>query len=209
MSILYIKTANLKIPITNLHEVDETFDQLYYHHEIDYLSFSGGGDPLFNICNDDVRKYWYDSIMLKCSHGYIDTELHTSYTPSSFDSWTEDFVSVFDTVSFHLNTLDQIDDVNAGKYLDFQTTRIVFVVTSDFTEDTIDTIYSKFVHSRNVNQLSFRQLINPDYSIDHTLGSYLKKYHKDRWYYIQQGDYNKYIVNDRIYDKFEDLRVNE
>lgn len=43
---------------------------------------------------------------------------------------------------------------------------------------------------------------------DDTLRDYLLDGHSEgRWHYTEQGDYNRYIVNDRVYDRFEDIAL--
>ena len=48
-------------------------------------------------------------------------------------------------------------------------------------------------------------MVKPDYTIDHTCETYLRAGHRKDWWYIEQGDYNQYIVNDRISGRYEDF----
>lgn len=83
--------------------------------------------------------------------------------------------------------------------------RVVFVVTSDFTEDLIDRIVEEVKANPQIDELSFRQMVKPGYAIDHTCETYLRAGHRKDWWYIEQGDYNQYIVNDRISGRYEDF----
>lgn len=109
----------------------------------------------------------------------------------------------FSRIVYHLRNVNMIRNLDS---IDGEMIRVVFVVTPDFTKDKIDAIVKAVKDNPSVDELSFRQMVKPDYSIDHTCEDYLREGHKKEWWYITQGDYNHYIVNDRISDKYEDFQ---
>lgn len=59
-----------------------------------------------------------------------------------------------------------------------------------------------------VDELTFRQMVDGDFTPDGTLRDYLLDGHSEgRWHYTEQGDYNRYIVNDRVFDRFKDIAL--
>ena len=114
----------------------------------------------------------------------------------------------FSRVVYHMRPTSLSDDVALAlprKWFDGQKVRVVYVVTPDFTPERIDRIADLVASNNVVDELSFRQMVNPDNTIDHTCEEYLKAGHQKRWWYIQQDDYNTYVVNDRLYTRFSDI----
>lgn len=192
------KKTGIKVEKTDMRTVNKTVDGIIRDKEIDFLSVSGGGDPLWLI--DDERKAWYRTLTERCVGNGIESELHTSMLSLFSNGMTDDMG--FDRVVFHLLDVRQMTDVPRLRCQ----TRVVFVVIPSMDEQDIDEIADIAQASGNIDQLTFRQLINPDYSIDHTCEAYLKEGHQKRWWYVTQGDYNTYIVNDRILYRFKTLR---
>lgn len=51
-------------------------------------------------------------------------------------------------------------------------------------------------------------MVDGDFTPDGTLRDYLLDGHSEgRWHYTEQGDYNRYIVNDRVFDRFKDIAL--
>ena len=84
--------------------------------------------------------------------------------------------------------------------------RVVFVVQKYYTQNIVNTIV-KECKDNNINELSFRQMINSDGSVDYTLYDFLKQGHKKDWYYIEQNDYNEYFVQDHIEKEYLKIKA--
>lgn len=87
-----------------------------------------------------------------------------------------------------------------------QIIRVVFVVTEDFTPERIDQIVAKVKANPDIDELSFRQMIDSDYRTTHYCEEYLRAGHKKDWWYIEQGDYNLYYCENKVSTKYEDFK---
>lgn len=77
------KKTGMRLPETDTLEVAKTVIQLIDEDEIDFLSFSGGGDPMHGILDNGrptQRAAWYALLQAVCRDHYIETEMHTSAT---------------------------------------------------------------------------------------------------------------------------------
>ena len=83
-------------------------------------------------------------------------------------------------------------------------TRAVFVVQDHYNKYIINEI-CKEVQKHNIGELSFRQMIGNDGSIHYTLSDFLKEGHRDKWWYIEQDDYNDYFVGNHIESKYLEI----
>ena len=68
----------------------------------------------------------------------------------------------------------------------------------------IDNIYTLVSMSDSIDKLSFRQMVGKD-RVTHYCQEYLREFHKDKWWYIEQNDYNPYFVNGTIFYKFDEI----
>ena len=199
------KQTGLKLPKTDLVDVCFTIGTLIKSNAISFLSFSGGGDPMYNINNLTIS--WYNTILDSCQKHGIETEMHTSaYCINEYknDDIVLSMLGRFDRVVFHCACIGQIEKV-ALICPKTTTLRVVFVVTPGMTRSHIDLV-RRSVYSWSIKELTFRQMVNNDFSTDETLKDYLRNGHeRGLWHYTEQADYNRYIVNDRIYDRFEDI----
>lgn len=84
--------------------------------------------------------------------------------------------------------------------------RVVFVATEKLSKEDITKI-SDFVHSSDqIDELSFRQMVNERYETEYYNHDFLKAGHeKGLWHYIRQKDYNIYYAENRIYTKFSEI----
>lgn len=204
------KKSGLRLPKTDFEATAHTVCDLIQKNEIRFLSFSGGGDPMHDV--NDIRLIWYRGLLSACDDNLIETEIHTSaYCIDEYSDNQDayDVLEMFNRVVFHCANIDQIDEIaNLGLWkLGLDTSiRIVYVVTPDFTIDYINNIETVVRDLDAINELTFRQMVNGKFEQDETLRDYLRKGHEEgRWHYTEQGDYNRYIVNNRIYDRFEDI----
>ena len=88
--------------------------------------------------------------------------------------------------------------------------RVVFVVTAELTKEDIASISNMVHRSQNIDELSFRQMVDGNYqTMDYNL-DYLKLGHeKGLWHYIEQKDYNIYYAENRIYTKFSEIGADD
>ena len=191
-----VKNAGIHIPETTTESLDFLL-KAYEKGRYSGISVSGGGDPMHEY---EKHTDYYDILFEICSKNHIPLELHTSYLMGGLP------YSAFEMVVFHISKIQDIAKANSIECGNgFK--RIVFVVDETFTKMKIDKIYDEFIKSWNISQLSFRQMIRPDYSIAYICDEYLKKGHEaGKWYYIQQGDYNTYFVNGKISECYEDFK---
>lgn len=83
--------------------------------------------------------------------------------------------------------------------------RIVFVVTEDFTEDMINRIAVFCANSEDIDELSFRQMVDNHYRETYYCHDYLKAGHKKLWWYIEQNDYNLYYCQNHVYTEYKNI----
>lgn len=82
----------------------------------------------------------------------------------------------------------------------------MFVVTPVTNATLVDAIERTFRNCPSIGELTFRQMVDGNFVPDDTLRDYLLEGHREgRWHYTEQDDYNRYIVNDRVFDRFEDI----
>lgn len=179
-------------------------------NNVNWVSFSGGGDPLFIPKNGkyEWRSYWFWAILF-CAINDVNTELHTSFK-SYIDYYTgSDEVSqfglldTFERIVYHCHHIWELDLLK--RYGDDQIIRVVFVVDPSFTKEEIDAIATKVALCDNIDELSFRQYVDENYETQYYLHDYLKRGHKKRWWYIEQNDYNLYFCNNKVYTKYSDI----
>lgn len=194
-----VKNNNLGIPETNTAQTAKTVLKLHREGKIDFLSYSGGGDPCYMI--DDERIYLFKWIQNLLTGKEI--EMHTSYVRSRLNRETDLF---FNRIVYHCLAKEQIRKI---KQINNEIIRVVFVVQEHFTEDYIRDIVAEVRANPLVTELSFRQRVNENYETTYTLHEYLQAGHKGDWYYIEQDDYNNYIVNDKVYTSYSDFRQDE
>ena len=192
-----VKKNNVKIPSTTvegLKKEKKEFDK----NKCNIISISGGGDPLFNWYK---HTDWYDKLFSICGESNIPIEMHTSYTTSSLNALYF-HLEKFYRVVYHLNSITQLREIyRRGNEI----VRVVFVVTEDFTEDDILEISDYVEESSEIDELSFRQLVDENYETKFYLHQFLQKEHKIKWYYIQQNDYNLYYCENKIYTTYKNL----
>lgn len=129
--------------------------------------------------------------------------MHTSYINSRFfDFHAKDCYRIV----YHLNTLEQLKEIK--RRVD-EIVRVVYVVTPEMTKEDIDYIADFCKESDEIEELSFRQMVDSDFNPSFHLHDYLREGHKKRWWYIEQCDYNLYYCENRIYTKFEDVGKSE
>ena len=198
-----VKENNLHIPITTLSGLDN-LSQSLRDNNCNMLSISGGGDPLHEY---EKHIDWYRKLFgITQNHTVyftdrtcpIPVEMHTSYMT---DGSTFPFYDCYRVV-YHTNTIDQLSHIHrTGNEI----VRAVFVVTADFTIEDIMNIALFVRNSKDIDELSFRQLVDDNYEEQHYLEDYLKMGHRKLWWYIEQNDYNLYYAENKVTTRYKDF----
>ena len=192
------KNNDIGIPETTLEGLIKLYETIK-KSRVNIVSVSGGGDPLYNY--DHVyNKIWYESLFRICRNAKVKFEMHTSYIISDF--FTEHADKCYRIV-YHMRDKHTLSAIRRhGEEI----VRVVFVVTEDMTKEDIDYIAEYCKNSENIDELSFRQMIDKNYETTYYHYDYLKEYHKDRWWYIEQNDYNLYYAENETFLRFEDMK---
>ena len=199
-----VKNNNLHVPVTTLDGLD-TLALKFGAQRCNIISISGGGDPLHEYEKhvDWYRKLFKISKKIAKDRGQyagrIPIEMHTSYLT---DQTTFPFYDCYRVV-YHVHSYEDLQKIHrTGDEI----VRAVFVVTEDYTIEDIMRI-AMFVHDSNeIDELSFRQLVDENYQEHYYLHDYLKLGHRKFWHYIEQNDYNIYYAENQVFYRYEDLK---
>lgn len=196
-----VKENNLNIPRTTLAGLDN-LEEALKENGCNIVSISGGGDPLHEY---EKHVDWYRKlfgIVRKChinsSTRPIPVEMHTSYMT---DETSFPFYDCYRVV-YHANSIDQLSHI---RRIGDEITRAVFVVTADYTIADIMDIALFVKNSTEIDELSFRQLVDDKYTEQHYLEDYLRMGHKKLWWYIEQNDYNLYYAENEVSGRYRDF----
>ena len=189
-----IKKTGIRIPKTTISSLD-SLEKFLLSGKYNIVSLSGGGDPLFNF---DKHQDYYTKLFNLLEKYKIPLELHTSYIINNFPAQKAY------RIVYHCNLTDPNRSIEKIKRKSNEIIRVVYVVTEDLTEEKALEI-SNFLGTKNVDEISFRQRIDENYEINYHLHDFLKKYHKKKWFYIEQGDYNTYFAEGEISQKYQDF----
>lgn len=193
-----VKNTGIDIPKTTVEGLDKLVDNIR-KYDCNWVSISGGGDPLHNI-HDNYK--WYNKLFGLIPSD-VKLELHTSYIPPTERS-TPTQCYGFDRIVYHCRSIRDLYKIKRLKYS--QKVRVVFVVTDDFSPRLINEISDIVKYNPNIDELSFRQMVDSDYNTTHYCEEYLKAGHQKDWWYIEQNDYNIYYVENEVSFKYEDFR---
>lgn len=193
-----VKNNNLHIPKTTIGGLDKLNDAIK-EHGVNWVSISGGGDPLFDI---EKHMDWYEALFGLLPPG-INLEIHTSYVTLSY---LQRYIlyTYMDRIVYHLRDDDDIPKVR--KFHPKEIVRVVFVVTEDFTPEKIDSIVRAVKRSPYIDELSFRQMIDSNYEVTHYCEDYLRAGHQKDWWYIEQNDYNIYYCENQVSYRYRDFK---
>lgn len=188
-----VKTNGICVPSTTIEGLD-TLKDAVEHEKATIISVSGGGDPLYKY---HKHRAYYKKLFKICDEMNLPLEMHTSY----FNIWKFPYDKCHRVV-YHLRDMNDISKI---KRHGNEKVRVVFVVTEDFTDDKIATIVNQVHYNRNIDELTFRQMIDKNYRVTNYCQETLRRGHKVLWYYVEQDDYNPYYVNGTIYYQFSDI----
>ena len=196
-----VKNTGINVPKTTVDGLDRLVENIE-KYECNWVSISGGGDPLHNW--EDHCDWWGRLFSIVPKN--VKTELHTSY----FDPPSH-LATSFDRIVYHCHKPEDLFRIYRFVRLygrPRQITRAVFVVTEDFTPELINEIATLVKFNPCIDELSFRQMVDKDYNATHYCEEYLKAGHQKDWWYIQQCDYNIYYAENEVKFKYEDFRRN-
>lgn len=108
--------------------------------------------------------------------------------------------ALFDRVVYHLHDFEQLKSI---KQVWNETVRVVFVVSENFTENLINKIAEFCDKSNQIDELSFRQMVDNHYHETNYCQDYLQAGHKRLWWYIEQNDYNLYYCENKVYTEYK------
>lgn len=187
-----VRNNGIKVPTTTLDGLDALEDAIK-ENGANIVSVSGGGDPLHNYTN---HVDYYSRLFSILEKEHISMEMHTSYTHSLFP------YEKCKRVVYHLNDINQLFCI---KRFGSEIIRVVFVVTEQTTKEMVNFIAGFCKGSEVIDELSFRQMVDANYTEKFYLHDFLKNGHGKYWYYIEQRDYNLYFVNGKVFSRFMDI----
>jgi organic radical activating enzyme len=192
-----VKENDLKIPTTTLEGLDN-LDAAIRFGNYDMVSVSGGGDPLHNFSKTFNTK-WYGKLFKILNDNNIKLEMHTSYIDSIFP------YNHCNRVVYHLRHTNQLSQI---KRKENEIVRIVYVVDEHMSKEEIEWISGYVANSNDIDELSFRQMVNNKYETTYYNFDFLKWGHdKGYWHYIEQNDYNDYYSEGKIYKNYKDIGI--
>lgn len=186
-----VKNNNINVPKTTLNGLSRLKEEII-NNDCNWVSLSGGGDPLHNYINNQE---WYEKLF-EIVPPNVKLELHTSYIGICAQYHN------FDRVVYHMHSFEQLKSI---RRYSSEIIRAVFVVTKDFTEDLINKIAVYCHNSDVIDELSFRQMVDYNYKETDYCKEYLKEGHQKLWWYIEQCDYNIYYAENKVYTEYRKI----
>ena len=194
-----VKNCGITIPKTTVEGL-QGLRRAIEESGCNWISISGGGDPFYQL---EEHIDWYNELFdILDDYPDLCVELHTSYLSDEYDEDVSPFIP-FHRVVYHCRNISDLFRIkrSAG-----QIVRVVYVVTETATEEKINDIAAIVKYHPEIDELSFRQMIDSSYQTTHYCEEYLKAGHKDRWYYIEQGDYNLYYAEGEVKTCYADYQ---
>lgn len=195
-----VKNNKIDVPKTTVEGL-KLLARSIWDNDCNIVSVSGGGDPLFKYghpSSPEVEKWWRELLITLVSLD-IPLEVHTSYAASY---GARQVAKHSKRMVYHLHS---IEDLYMVSRFANELVRVVFVVTDDMSEVTLDFIADCVSKNPGIDELTFRQRVDKDYKVSYHLHDYLKDGHKKKWWYVEQYDYNLYYAENRVYEKYSDF----
>ena len=192
-----VKNCGIDIPKTTVEGL-QGLEEAIRKCECNWVSISGGGDPFHKL---EEHIDWWNRLFDILPED-VKLELHTSYLSDTYDDDASPFWP-FHRVVYHCRNISDLFRIK--RYGD-QIVRAVYVVTETATEEKIDDIAAIVRHHPDIDELSFRQMIDSEYQATHYCEEYLRSGHQKDWWYIEQADYNIYYAENEVKFKYEDFR---
>lgn len=195
-----VRENGIKVPKSTIDGLDKLEEAIKLTGAT-IVSVSGGGDPLHDYDKNPLVPMYNGMVMGICIKAGVPLEMHTSYIDTEYP------YHFCKRVVYHLhNVSDLYKIVRHGSEI----VRVVFVATSELTKEDIAKISNMVHRSENIDELSFRQMVDGNYQTTDYNSDYLKWGHeKGLWHYIEQKDYNIYYAENRIYTKFSEIGADD
>ena len=194
-----VKNTGIDIPKTTVEGLQRLVGAVV-ENGCNWISISGGGDPFHEL--ETHIDWWNAFFEITDDIPEVKLELHTSYLTDEYEEDSSPFWP-FNRVVYHCRN---ISDLFRIKRIGGQIVRVVYVVTETATEEKINDIAAIVKYHPHIDELSFRQMIDNDYQATHYCEEHLRAGHGDRWYYIEQGDYNLYYAENEVKTCYKDYR---
>lgn len=192
-----VKNNNLQIPKSTVDGLN-SLEKEIKKNQCNWISISGGGDPLWNY---EEHEDWYNRFFTIAANLDMKTEMHTSLPNIDIVDY-----GWFDRVVYHLHDFQQLQSIRRQ---DEEIIRVVFVFTENFTEDLINRIAVYCHKSNEIDELSFRQMVDNHYRETNYCREYLRAGHQKLWWYIEQHDYNLYYCENKVYTEYRKIGENK
>lgn len=132
-----VRKTGLNVPVTDMQATLRTISRESERHPMRFLSFSGGGDPLFPMREPEASKRvaFYREAIHRAGDCLTETEMHTSYFQCGRNVAQVMQQIRFSRVVYHMRPTSLSDDVALAlprKWFDSQKVRVVYVVTPRF-----------------------------------------------------------------------------
>lgn len=191
-----VRENGIKVPKSTISGLDKLGEAIKLTGAT-IVSVSGGGDPLHNYNTNPLVQMYNRMLAGICIKAGVPLEMHTSYIDTEYPYY------FCKRVVYHLRRIEDLDKiVRHGAEI----VRVVFVATEELTNGDIANISNKVRYSKEIDELSFRQMVDSNYQVTDYNSDYLKWGHKKGlWHYIEQKDYNIYYAENRIYTKFSEI----
>lgn len=197
-----VKNCGIDIPKTTVEGL-QGLEKAIEDCGCNWISISGGGDPFYKL--EEHIDWWNRLFEILDDHEDIKLELHTSYLSDVYGDDVSPFLP-FARVVYHCRN---ITDLFKIKRFGNQIVRVVYVVTETATKDKIDAIATIVKYHPEIDELSFRQMVDSNYQPTYYYDGYLRDGHGSKWFYIRQGDYNTYYAENEVTCRYEDFRRKE
>lgn len=159
-----VRENGIKVPkstIDGLNELEEAIKLT----GATILSVSGGGDPLHDYDKNPLVPMYNGMVMGICIKTGVPLEMHTSYIDTEYP------YHFCKRVVYHLhNVSDLYKIIRHGSEI----VRVVFVATAELTKEDIASISNMVHRSQNIDELSFRQMVDSNYHTTDYNSDYLK-----------------------------------
>ena len=164
----------------------------------------------FRFSNVDIRDDTQQGLSLKGIEGHLGMSVKESSVPFDIDRplTPEEKAETEFYCKHDVDTAERLIDIrkdylknkiNLGRLAGLDEVKAMGTIA-----DIMD--IALFVkNSTEIDELSFRQLVDDKYTEQHYLEDYLRMGHKKLWWYIEQNDYNLYYAENEVSGRYRDF----